>query len=55
MIPVLNLWLPRQVVEDIRLGTPAEDRRMWSTGPWWAAWLVGVIVGDIAALVAGKS
>jgi hypothetical protein len=49
LIPIVNLWIPFQIMGDIwRAGLPAQQRRKtaWLLALWWTCWLLsGVSVG----------
>ncbi|WP_067484377.1 DUF4328 domain-containing protein [Actinomadura hibisca] len=59
LVPVLNLWVPKQVVEDVWLaGKPGRDRTGKSllVGLWWISWLLYVLVARFMdAADAGQS
>jgi hypothetical protein len=47
-VPVVNLWFPLQVVQDIWRADvePAQRVRMpWLVGTWWACWLLAWFTG----------
>ena len=56
-VPVLNLWRPKQIANDIwrasEVDAPPEQGEAWRDGSvsplvtwWWAAWVAGGIVGN---------
>jgi hypothetical protein len=59
-VPILSLWRPKQIADDIWRGSdpdaPAvqepgahsdDDGRLLTT--WWALWIISVFVGNVAA------
>jgi hypothetical protein len=52
IIPIVNFWFPKQLVDDA-LSTTAwargEQRRM-GTASWWTAWLVSLLFGGVLAV-----
>jgi Domain of unknown function (DUF4328) len=59
-VPILNLWRPKQIANDIWTGSapfaPSYPESGWKEVPvpqllgfWWAAWLGCSVVGNIAA------
>ena len=58
-IPILNLWRPKQIANDIWRGSrpdaPAFHEASWKDEPippllgfWWAAWIVSLYLGNFA-------
>jgi len=48
-VPFLNLWRPKQIVNDVwRSGLPSSQGPPWWLGVWWAGWIVSNILGRIA-------
>lgn len=46
VIPIVNLWIPFQIMGDIwRAGLPASQRHhtAWLAALWWATWLLGAV------------
>ncbi|MDR8407764.1 DUF4328 domain-containing protein [Nonomuraea sp. 3-1Str] len=62
-VPVVNLWFPKQVVEDVwnasRPGAPAGPlplaRPSVLVWAWWSAFLIGVWVFDVVAVLLWRS
>jgi hypothetical protein len=49
VIPIVNLWWPPQTIRSF-----AKDRKqLGHVVGWWICWIVGVIAGAVAMIVAG--
>jgi hypothetical protein len=41
IIPIVNLWFPKQLIDDALAATaPGADRPPPRTGLWWTAWIL---------------
>ncbi|OIJ25362.1 DUF4328 domain-containing protein [Nocardioides luteus] len=49
-VPIVSLWFPLQVVDDVRTATARDEPRP-SLAMWWLAWLVALVAGQISARV----
>jgi Domain of unknown function (DUF4328) len=48
-VPILNLFRPKQIVNDVwRSGQPPHQRPTWWLGLWWLGWLASNVIGRIA-------
>jgi hypothetical protein len=54
-VPILNLFRPKQIANDIWRGTDPQPPPGWTTPPvaplvhwWWAAWLVANLLGNLS-------
>ncbi|SDK02635.1 protein of unknown function [Nocardioides sp. YR527] len=46
-VPIVSLWFPFQIVDDVRRAT-AKGQARTSPAIWWAAWLIAVWTGQIS-------
>lgn len=53
VVPLVSLWFPYQVVRDVRRATC--PRPVGEIGWWWAAWLVGLLTGDLADRISSRT
>jgi len=50
IIPVVNFWFPKQVVDDVIAATAqASGRPRIGTGWWWTAWVTSTLLGSASA------
>lgn len=49
-VPVVSLWFPLQIVDDVRKSTARDEPRP-SLAMWWFAWLVAMWAGQISGRV----
>lgn len=53
VIPVVNLWFPKQILDDVIAATAqATGMPRLRTGWWWTAWLVSTLFGVVLAVSA---
>lgn len=52
-VPVVNLWFPKQIVDDIwnASGDRLQQHRSGLVRAWWAAWLLGNLSGIVVGAV----
>ncbi len=56
MVPIINFWFPKQIVDDIWYASsraPSPSRGLFNA--WWAAWLIGTWVTNTAVRLLFKS
>lgn len=53
LFPILSLWYPKQVVDDVWRGT-VQNPSQPNTGWWWGTWVATQLLGGIADLWASS-
>lgn len=52
VVPIVSLWFPKQVVDDVWRSTVREPDRP-STGLWWGTWIAAQVLSALAAQAFG--
>lgn len=52
-VPIVNLWFPFQVVEDVRKATLRGRSMIGAMGSWWTVWLGTVLIDRILTRLTG--
>ncbi|MGQ0776141.1 MAG: DUF4328 domain-containing protein [Pseudonocardiales bacterium] len=52
VVPIVSLWFPKQVVDDVWRST-VRDLAQPSTGWWWGTWISAQLLGGLAAQAFG--
>ena len=52
-VPILALWRPLQMVQDIQRGATGRPDRSWLAVAWWCTWLFSLLLRQVSAAFAG--